>query len=78
MESRMDKIQRLGQEADAELRHQAAEAERAKVVQWLRGASARYRSKGMIGEALALEVASDCIEARAHLGAEINPADGEG
>jgi hypothetical protein len=36
MESRMDKIQRLGQEADAELRRQSAEAERAKVVQWLR------------------------------------------
>lgn len=36
MESRMDKILRLGQEADAELRRQSAEAERDAIVYWLR------------------------------------------
>lgn len=67
MESRMDKIQRLGQEADAVLKAQAAEAERAAVVKWLREKVTRTRLVGLLER---VDHLADAIEAREHLKSE--------
>ena len=64
MESRMEKIQRLGQEADAALKAQAAEAERAAVVAWLRAQAKAWET---FPEEDAYQIAAAAIEARAHL-----------